>query len=88
MPETLVLTDDEGLCVLAAVVQGIANFTTTGELDAEDRESLMQLRSAALKMAQAMGMTIDELHQFAAYAAGRPAEGVVKVIAEELGLKR
>jgi hypothetical protein len=84
MTPDLQLTSDEMMCVLASVVQGIANFTSAGTLDADDRESLMQLRSAALKMAQAVGMTIEELHAFAAYAAGKPAEGVVKVIEEEL----
>ena len=79
------LTADETLCVLAAVCQGIGNFTREGqELDREDRESLLQLRSAAMKLAQAAGMTMQELHQFAAYAAGKPAEGVVRVIEEEL----
>jgi hypothetical protein len=84
MKSSIELTSDETMCVLAAVVQGIANFTSAKGLDREDRESLMQLRSAALKLAQAVGMTIEELHAFAAYAAGKPAESVVKVIEEEM----
>lgn len=84
MKPTIEFTPDETMCVLSAVVQGIGNFASGGELDQEDRESLMQLRSAAMKLAQAVGMTMDELHQFAAYAAGKPAEGVVQVIQEEM----
>lgn len=79
------LTVDEALCTLSAVVQAIGNFNMGAEsLDRDDRESLMQLRSAAMKLAQICGMSIDELYQFAAYAAGRPATGVVAVIQEEL----
>jgi len=78
------LTDGEALCLLGCAVQGIAHYGNPDQLDDEDRQSLLELRSAAMKLAQLVGMTMTELHQFAAHAAGCPPEGIVKVIDQEL----
>lgn len=64
------LTPDETMCVLSACVQGLANFMGAGELDAEDRESFEQLKEATIKIARGVGMTLEELSTFAAYASG------------------
>ena len=77
------LTEDEILCVLSACVVGLANPGTL--VDDEDRTNARQLRDATVKLAKAVGMDLQALSEFAAYAAGKPAEGVVKAMEERMG---
>jgi len=75
------MTADEILVLLGVAVKGIANFGKPE--DAEDLESLLQLRSAANKLRMMVGMDFDTFMLFCRAAAGEVSEEVVKAFLED-----
>lgn len=74
------LDADETLSVLAACVSVLAN---PGDLiDDEDKTNVRHLRDATVKIAKSCGMDLQTLSEFAAFAAGKPAAGVVRLLEE------
>jgi hypothetical protein len=80
--QPIALTENEALCLLAAACCGLAR-PGPGPMETEDVESMHELKSAAMKLAQSVGMTMEELHAFAAAAAGKPDPAVVALFQEQ-----
>lgn len=77
------LTTGEALCVLAACVQALSNAVGPG-MDSDDKQNVMELQSATVKIAKGCGMGLDDLSHFAAMAAGSPTAEVVEFFQERL----
>lgn len=80
----LQFSEDEVLVLLAAGLQTLANPGNLAMFDDEDKTSVRQLRDACVKLAEMVGMDKDTLAQFAAYAAGKPPEGIVAILEREV----
>ena len=72
------LSQDEGLAVLAACVQTLASAGLIAHvMDGEDKKAVEDLRSGTAKLAQQMGMSLNDLANFAAMAAGEPTPELI-----------
>jgi hypothetical protein len=67
------LTEDQGFAVLASCVSTIAAAATIAHvMDEQDKRAVEDLRSATAEIAKGMGMTLNDLANFAA-AGGSPS---------------